>query len=35
MKRSVWAVVVGVLFVVSVTTGVDAVLLRHGARRAW
>jgi hypothetical protein len=35
MKRSVWAVVAGVLFVVVVTTGVDIVLHATGVFAPW
>jgi len=35
MKRSVWAVVAGVLFVVGVTTGVDLVLHAAGVFLPW
>jgi len=35
MKRSVWAIVVGVLFVVVLTTGVDIVLHATGVFGPW
>ena len=35
MKRSVWAVVAGVLFVIGVTTGVDIVLHATNALPPW
>jgi hypothetical protein len=35
MKRSVWAVVAGVLFVIGVTTGVDIVLHATGIFPPW